>query len=50
MAYSAPSELISVGGCPPPVSPEVIHIAPQIVVPLLKSFQDLLSFDQCPNH
>jgi hypothetical protein len=26
--YSAPSELISVGGCIPPVSPEVIQIPP----------------------
>jgi hypothetical protein len=27
-AYSAPSELISVWGCLPPVSPEVIQIPP----------------------
>jgi hypothetical protein len=42
--YSAPAELISGGGCRPPVAPEVIHIAPHTVVPLLNPFRIYYNF------
>ena len=50
MAYSAPSELISVGGCPTSGFTGGYSYRTTNGGAFVKSLQDLLSFDQSPNH